>query len=304
MKNLLASLFGRAASTETVELLPEIAALPVASDKSTVELIAEIHHSFNAVGDKLLAEAQATLAGTDERSIAKGERLRAAGFVNTKQVKQTQEQAAKAAAARGVQELILTYALRYPTNKFITRQHVDQIAAKYSLVTGDISAYTGFVPEKNLRELEGFSSRFQKADGEVDLVRITRLSYEKMNSPAALAWAKLYPGLEVPLNSEHLRVPENGGVTPNLSRRGVGAERAYLFFEDYELVSRSRQLICAPAADMDLSQLKQQNGHWFRAQQIHVPDPVVLQPVKGGYLIVTAWGDEASDPLVLNEQLN
>jgi len=34
------------------------------------------------------------------------------------------------------------------------------------------------------------------------------------------------------------------------------------------------------------------------------PDPVVLYPVEKGYIIVTAWGDEASDPLVANEQMN
>jgi len=38
---------------------------------------------------------------------------------------------------------------------------------------------------------------------------------------------------------------------------------------------------------------------------IHVlADPVVLQPVKGGYLIITAWGDEASDELVVNQKFN
>ncbi len=38
----------------------------------------------------------------------------------------------------------------------------------------------------------------------------------------------------------------------------------------------------------------------FINKKIVVPDPVILQPVKGGYLIVTAWGDEASDPDIIN----
>jgi hypothetical protein len=32
-----------------------------------------------------------------------------------------------------------------------------------------------------------------------------------------------------------------------------------------------------------------------------IPDPVVLKAVKDGYLILAAWGDEASDPIVVNE---
>lgn len=35
-----------------------------------------------------------------------------------------------------------------------------------------------------------------------------------------------------------------------------------------------------------------------------IDDPIVLAPVKHGFLIVTAWGDEANDPDVLNEQFN
>ncbi len=30
-------------------------------------------------------------------------------------------------------------------------------------------------------------------------------------------------------------------------------------------------------------------------------DPIVLQPVELGFLIVSAWGDEASDKEVINE---
>jgi hypothetical protein len=29
-------------------------------------------------------------------------------------------------------------------------------------------------------------------------------------------------------------------------------------------------------------------------------DPVVLMPVNGGFLIVTAWGDESNDSLIFN----
>lgn len=38
--------------------------------------------------------------------------------------------------------------------------------------------------------------------------------------------------------------------------------------------------------------------------RVNVPDPVVLQPVKGGFLIVCAWGEEASDEIVVNEKMN
>jgi len=59
-------------------------------------------------------------------------------------------------------------------------------------------------------------------------------------------------------------------------------------------------LICAPKKDMDLKGLKKLGLFFQSFTTVTFPDPVVLQPVKGGFLIVTAWGDEASDELVIN----
>lgn len=39
-------------------------------------------------------------------------------------------------------------------------------------------------------------------------------------------------------------------------------------------------------------------------KDISIPDAVVLQTVEDGYLIVTAWGDEAADEIVVNEKMN
>lgn len=39
-----------------------------------------------------------------------------------------------------------------------------------------------------------------------------------------------------------------------------------------------------------------------------IPDPIVLMPVfcygRKNYLVVTAWGEEASDDLVVNQKMN
>ncbi len=65
-------------------------------------------------------------------------------------------------------------------------------------------------------------------------------------------------------------------------------------------ITKKDLMICAPQKDFNME------GHEVKDHMIvkEVPDPVVLFPVRLGYLIVTAWGDEASDPLVLNEKQN
>lgn len=55
--------------------------------------------------------------------------------------------------------------------------------------------------------------------------------------------------------------------------------------------------ICAPVKDMETKGTRRK-GHRI------YDDPVVLQPVNGGYLVVTAWGNEASDENVINHNQN
>jgi len=56
--------------------------------------------------------------------------------------------------------------------------------------------------------------------------------------------------------------------------------------------------ICAPIKDFNMEKKKVKGHH------IVPEDPIVLQPVRGGYLIVTCWGPEASDELVINQNHN
>lgn len=76
-------------------------------------------------------------------------------------------------------------------------------------------------------------------------------------------------------------------------------------FEGYEFMDEL--YIAAPAEDMNLEGKTVVDYEIVDAPQID--DPVVFYPVSHGEnivggLIITAWGDEASDPLVQNESLN
>jgi hypothetical protein len=53
---------------------------------------------------------------------------------------------------------------------------------------------------------------------------------------------------------------------------------------------------------MDITGLELKEG--YKLEKKHIPDPVVLQPVKNGYLILTAWGNESEDELVVNQKFN
>jgi len=60
--------------------------------------------------------------------------------------------------------------------------------------------------------------------------------------------------------------------------------------------------ICAPKSDFNTMGYEVREGYKL------VYDPIVLQPVEyngiKGNLIITAWGDEASDEIVVNQTMN
>ena len=47
---------------------------------------------------------------------------------------------------------------------------------------------------------------------------------------------------------------------------------------------------------MDTEGMGVKNGYKLEIAKKHVPDPIVLHSVKGGYLILTMWADEQFDP--------
>lgn len=265
--------------------------------KQTTEvLIAEIHNEFNTAGEKLLLSAQKILNQVGQHNIEKAERLKNAGFSNSQDVrtlipvKVTQETV----------DLIHGYLMRYPLNKFITKDQVIQICKKYNLVTVPTSKYKGFVPETKLKDVENF--HVHDMDLPDFLIRI-KAAWNTPNPESFVIrsrgadWIHKKFGELIP--SSHPALKWHGDALFGVYYEGKrGRQIAYV--EKFDLIETREMQICCPEKDAEISGLKKIGSFFHSVTTVHVPDPVVLQPVKGGYLIVTAWGDEASDPIVVN----
>ncbi len=227
--------------------------------------IEQVHHEFESASDSALAEALGILKQGEDKSIEKGRRLKSLGFAQAKEAREANYMEHKVGNALEIKQTILKYRRLYPRNKFITAEQVQTICRKYGLVCAGIERYEGFVPEKNLRDVEKF--KVDKRD--------------------------------VPFKIKSIGISDRW-IGEVLNDNGESADRwgsLYKKEKHYESMQ-----ICAPKKQMNLSGLT--NTGAIYTEKIDVPDPVVLQPVKGGYLIVTAWGDEASDPIVVNENNN
>ncbi len=150
------------------------------------------------------------------------------------------------------------------THKFIRESDVRKICAKYGLIQGPTHKYKGFIPMKNLEEISSF-----KMPKEEDCAYVIRKNSWK-HEDVSFIDVQTY----ITLSQE------------NKNR--------------CKLVDKKDFIICAPMDDFDLVDYEVVGDKMVKK----VPDPVVLCPVRMGYLIVTAWGDESQDPLVLNEKNN
>lgn len=254
------------------------------------EDIAKIHDEFRNAGERLYQEALAIINGISVPNEDKARRLMAIGFSMTKDAVVAREAMDKKRASERVATVVKYYRDKYPLYKFILDKDVDAICEKYGLIHGKVSGYIGFVPERNLREIEAFNV-------DVKDRRIVRVP---------LGWGL---GEEIPLSLEHTqaywrekekeRERERAAYSSNMLTRGMARMPAM-----QQSITRIDEefSIAAPISDFKLGPGEEIKGRRIVAKV--VPDPVVLCAVAEGYLIVTAWGDEASDPLVQNELNN
>jgi len=179
-----------------------------------------------------------------------------------------------------IKTLMLSMKQKYPHYKFITIESLFSLCNKYKLVIGRPDNFLGTIPDKSVKDLSNF-----KVDNEDKAVEDNKgLLCREFNN--------IYPSL-----ASNLRI----------------AAHDSLFRED------SRNILMHPINVEDV----------LRVSNIE-KDPIVFQPVemkfktdfmidsKGsyidrnppysftqvGFLIITAWGDEAHDSNAINEKMN
>jgi hypothetical protein len=284
MKQFFKQLFGASVATDEA---PVIQLTPV--KRNVEEIIQEIHETFFTEVDRLLEMAGIRKSEETEKQalLDKARVLKDLGFGNTKEVKEAtaeftritniqHENDAKAELIKAIQ----FFQYKYPLYKFITGEAVERICKKYNLLCGPVDKYIGTVPDLNVKQMQNFKIEPINAAYEVGW----RKSREKRIRVVDYADYKT-------TQLEHAKIDE----TP----RPVGM----CDFSHSKICRRKPLQICAPQSDFDMQRMTA-NGHMLE----EIPDPVVLQPVmwngKEYFLVVTAWGLEASDSDVVNEKLN
>lgn len=330
--------------------------------------VMEIHNKFNSASDKLLKKAEGILAKQVEENGEKIERLKSFGFNKTKDNTAKENDKKEKEYQTKLVEAINFYRLKFPNYKFIPEKQAEKICKKYGLVLGGVDQYKGFVPDKNLHDIERFFEKHADArytyikQGGDQTVRgliswitngetsATKEEYDaymfkesqeklaKLGIEAAKPEVKAFKSVfdKVEIDNQIQAIQQAAPIAPfsaaeqdrfqwfESPRRRVGLS----FHEQYmktvsdmynyyqpsyfgtnqpkkETVSRhdAKLKICAPMSDMNTQGYELKDG-WKL-----VYDPIVSLSVTHangikGLVIITAWGDEASDEMVVNHNQN
>jgi len=253
------------------EIMSETA-IPVVE---TASLDEQLHKDVHSATEALLAEALRIINTPLPHDTKKSERLRklnAMGFTATEEVKEQRELDNKRQYHKDMEAAIQYYNKKYPLHRFINKETVEAVCKKYGLILTEVRDYISDIPEKNQDEIINFS-----------------------------VW------------KNDTRLP-----TEVIATQMFGP---YSYQDDGELddekMSGRDLLILAPKHKLNL------DGKVVEGHVAKLKDPIVLQAVRGfcegkrhedgmlyhsaltkGYLIVSAWGLEASDESITNGNHN
>jgi len=280
----------------------------VVKNKTTVMLVEEIHDTFYTEVDKLLAAAKISNSlDTDKQDlIDKCERLKKLGFTNTKEVKEAELELKRLEELKKENEnkknlidAINYFTVRYPSYKFITEDSVRKICDKYGLVYGAVDRYLGTVPDKNLKHIEEFKVM------EEDEAWIYERGYNSSFGGKHISTHEISSKKERLAEKERARKEYEALSLDYKMQLGMMRMSSGYGRQDFTVDMECPLEIAAPQKDFNMSGMEVKD---FKLRKIEIPDPVVLKPVVFNktkyYLIVTAWGEEASDEIVVNHILN
>lgn len=273
----------------------------LAPTKSPEAIIAEIHETVDQAQERLLAEAKQILEQTTKKELLEKDNkialLEELGFTNSKQLVQLREhnnkiteqnnsQLSVQAAATKNAELIMYYMQEYPNYKFINYDVIAHLMRKYDLSIGNIEGYAGDIPMKNLLELKnGKCIKYDDVKTTSDdyyMLVITSLQLDSEDKNVKY-------NLPILLNSgTGCRNIDRWDMQQLLRKNNYKVNHTPINFSGIT-VSRNKKCIIAPAGHF--------NPEWVAKHSFtQKEDPIVIQFVKGGALVLTKWGLEANDP--------
>lgn len=276
--------------------------------KSEEQLINEIHNEFDTAEDRLLQQADAVLGELNIQRQSQIENVanlsESIGFINSPVVKKAKDLQSKISVTRDQAETIRHYKQEYPLLKFLTENELEKICDKYNLVFAPIVRYIKDVPEKNLIEIKNAKpliySDVAKDHSTLSIKRFWSGCPDEIKNmlKGEVAFSGYSGAGSEPSEREVMKTLRDMGY--------AGLYNGYIFHDaTITKIERSGLFIAAPKSHFNLKGLSKKNKYgFFSVEKREIKDPIVFRYCKGGIQVLSKWGLEASDELVINEKMN
>ena len=264
--------------------------------------VQQVHGDFLNASNALVIMSEKLLKIPDTAKIKKGKRLSFLGFNKSTEGKEYKEKEDISEYSKQCIEYVREYAIKFPLHKFITTNQVKDICNRNGLIYGSVDRFNGFVPDKNLKELEEFMnmydfSNYWTIDSKtIDLTGYTpkyRRGYSHFFDNSSIDDYIFQGAGDF----------EDSGFEGFYGKNIFNGELLNLTQGFNGKLHKSKLQICAPLKYMDTS------GMIIRDHKVIIDeDPIVMHEVPGGFIIATMWADEQFDPFqeetLRNDSLN
>lgn len=287
-----------------------------------IATVEEIHAEFDSAESRILDQCDAILAElqipTETQIEKKAKLLQQLGFENSETVKQasvlkerTREIETKINLTKQQVDLIRSYKVKYPLEKFITVEELERICNKYNLIHAPVKNYIKDIPEKNVLEMTN-CKKLDDSDKKEKSILITNFEFWKDASQEYKNFIKNNVlNKEFIINSDTLEYEND--FSEFITKLGfTGNKNSEYWFRKINgnSIDKSGLFIAAPSSHFNLDGLDKKSQYgYFNVEKYEVKDPVVFEYCKNNICrIVTKWGTEDDqaylDPLLTNELEN
>lgn len=264
--------------------------------KSDKQIVAEIHNEFDTAQDKLLVEANRILSTENKNS--KAELLLEIGFTSSPKALAEKRNEQILVKSKKEASLIRYYQDNYPFQKFLTEDELDRICKKYNLIYAPIANYIKDVPEKNLLEIK--NSKNLLPEDKSSNYKIYYITNFWSSCPK-----KIKTLLKSGIPSDAIDYGFNEESIMKYVKEVLGYNDHYTgyIFNDYKEITtvKTGLFIAAPKSHFNLEDLTRDKKFGFMNVTIkEYKDPIVFRYCRGGLQVLSKWGLEASDEILLN----
>ena len=230
----------------------------------------EVHAEFDRTGIELLSEANKILTDNNSKDKELAEKMKQLGFENAVSVKEDAKQMEEANA-------VVYFNRHYPLNKFFTEQAIEKVCVKYGLLFAKSDKYKGEIPMKNQLEIVNFKLR----EKDMPNVKLVKAELRDIGSGNMSMVSALFLGIDV------FRDPSK--YIKSVSVKEFSENKEKYLAEGWTDSSAFEYHIVAQPEFLNMVNIAVENEY-----KVVDKDPVVFRKVKGGYLLVSCWGNEAS----------